>query len=242
MRLKLTLLITLLIVVVKSWGWSVGDTFLVKGVTYKITDLTNYYVSAIAVSTDALVEGTNKVIIPATVNDPWDAEKIFTIKSISLSTNDPYIKVLELEKGKVDAGVASLAGAHFEEVILPSNVTGIQAWDGYVDKFTFKDNSRFYVDSEDGEVYKNLDDGGLEQIYHFRGNNKRIVNGVYEIKEGVTYVRTANFTDPIITGINFSSTVSGFVNSNIATMGYTNILEYSVAEGNKPQIRNHPQK
>ena len=71
MRLKLTLLITLLLVVAKSWGWSVGDQFTVNGITYKITDLNKYYVSVIAVSTDALEEGTNKVIIRLYRYCPW---------------------------------------------------------------------------------------------------------------------------------------------------------------------------
>ena len=235
MRLKLTLLTTLLLVVAKSWGWSVGDQFEVSGIKYQITDLEKYYVTAIEVSTDALGEEPNKVIIPATVKDPYDVSKTFTITQIRLQdTNNEKIKVLELEKGDKLVFVTGLQGAHFEEVILPSNVYSINAWDGYVDKFTFIDNSMFYVDSIDGEVYKKLDEGGLEQVYHFRGNKSRInENGVYEIKEGVTYVRPANFTDPIITGIKFSSSVTDFYINNAAPMGSSNILEYSVAEGSK---------
>ena len=231
MRLKLTLLITLLIVVVKSWGWSVGDTFTVKGVTYKITDLTNYYVSAIAVSTDALVEGTNMVIIPATVNDPSDAEKIFTITKLSIAgTNNEKIQVLELKEGNTDVEVTSFSAAHFDEVILPKNVNFIQLSDGYVAKFTFSEDSKFYVDPEDGEVYST---DGKEQVYHFRGNDKRIKNGVYEIKDGVEIIRTANFIDGIITRIKFSSTVKQFRNSDDCKMGYDKIVEYSVVEGNE---------
>ena len=232
MRLKLTLLTTLLLVVAKSWGWSVGDQFTLSGITYKITDLEKYYVTAIEVSTAALVEGTNKVIIPATVNDPSDAAKKFTIKSISLSTNNANIKVLELAKGEVDVGVASLAGAHFEEVILPSNVSIIQAGDGYVKSFTFQEGSKFYVDSEDGEVYKTLDKGGVELVYHFRENTKRIKDGVYEIKEGVTFVRTANFCVSDITRIKLSSKVTGFIHTGTPKLGYTNIVEYLVDEDN----------
>lgn len=233
MRLKLTLLITLLIVVVKSWGWSVGDTFLVKGVTYKITDLTNYYVSAIAVSTDALVEGTNKVIIPATVNDPSDASKTFTITKLSIAgTNNANIKVLELEKGDKSVEIVSLYQAYFDEVILPSNVSFIQAGDGYVKSFTFQEGSKFYVDSEDGEVYKTLDNGGVELVYHFRENTKRIKDGVYEIKEGVTFVRTANFCVNDITRIKLSSTVTGFIHTGTPKLGHTNIVEYLVDKDN----------
>lgn len=231
MRLKLTLLTTLLLVVAKSWGWSVGDQFEVSGITYKITDLKNYYVTAIAVSTDALVEGTNKVIIPATVKDPYDAEKRFTITKLSIAgTNNEKIQVLELKEGNTDVEVTSFRAAHFDEVILPKNVNFIQLSDGYVAKFTFSEGSKFYVDPEDGEVYST---DGKKQVYHFRGNDKRIKNGVYEIKEGVEIIRTANFIDEIITGIKFSSTVKSFRNSYDCRMGYTNILEYSVAEGNE---------
>lgn len=230
MRLKLTLLTTLLLVVAKSWGWSVGDQFEVSGITYKITDLKNYYVTAIAVSTDALVEGTNKVIIPATVKDPYDASKTFTITKLSIAgTNNEKIQVLELKEGNTDVEVTSFRAAHFDEVILPKNVNFIQLSDGYVAKFTFSEGSKFYVDPEDGEVYST---DGKEQVYHFRGNYKRIKNGVYEIKEGVEIIRTANFIDEIITGIKFSSTVKSFRNSDDCRMGYK-IVEYSVVEGNE---------
>lgn len=234
MKLKLSIIFILAIVALPTWGWSNGDQFTVKGITYKISNIDNYYVSAIAVSTDALEEGTNKVIIPATVNDPSDQEKTFTITKMSITeTNNENIKVLELKEGNTDVEVTSFREAHFDEVILPNNVNFIQLSNGYVAKFTFSEGSKFYVDSEDGEVYKTLDNGGLEQVYHFRGNDKRIKNGVYEIKEGVTYVRTANFTDPIITGIKFSSTVKNFRNSDDCRMGYDKIVEYSVAEGSE---------
>lgn len=235
MRLKLTLLTTLLLVVAKSWGWSVGDQFTVSGITYQINDLTdnNYNVTAIAVSTDALVEGTNKVIIPATVKDPYDASKTFTITKLSIAgTNNEKIQVLELAQGDVDVWVTSLAGAHFDEVILPSNVSFIQAGDGYVKSFTFQEGSKFYVDSEDGEVYKTLDKGGVELVYHFRENTKRIKDGVYEIKEGVTFVRTANFCVSDITRIKLSSKVTGFIHTGTPKLGHTNIVEYLVDEDN----------
>ena len=232
MRLKLTLLTTLLLVVAKSWGWSVGDQFEVSGIKYQINNLTdnNYNVTAIAVSTDALVEGTNKVIIPATVKDPYDASKTFTITKLSIAgTNNEKIQVLELKEGNTDVEVTSFSAAHFDEVILPKNVNFIQLSDGYVAKFTFSEGSKFYVDPEDGEVYST---DGKEQVYHFRGNDKRIKNGVYEIKDGVEIIRTANFIDGIITRIKFSSTVKQFRNSNDCKMGYE-IVEYSVAEENE---------
>ena len=210
---------------------SKGEQFTVNGVMYKVTDATNFYVTALGVA-DA--NTLTEIDIPAQVKNN---DETFTVTAYGGLgwTEDSHAKVIKLPET-----VTSIMGSAFSnyknltDFYIPKSVTSINTGLG-IEAYHFP---KFHVDA-DNPNYANDADGALynkdlTQLYAVPSAAADANNGTYTVREGVTqimgHVFSGNFKKIVL-----PSTLTDLNNGYPSFTGFysqNQVAEIAVADGN----------
>lgn len=210
---------------------SKGEQFTVNGVMYKVTDATNFYVTALGVADDNTLA---EIDIPAQVKNN---DETFTVTAYGGLgwTKDSHAKVIKLPET-----VTSIMGSAFSnyknltDFYIPKSVTSINTGLG-IEAYHFP---KFHVDA-DNPNYANDADGALynkdlTQLYAVPSAAADANNGTYTVREGVTqimgHVFSGNFKKIVLPSTltdlnNVYPSFTGFYSQN-------QVAEIAVADGN----------
>lgn len=210
---------------------SKDEQFTVNGVIYKVTDATNFYVTALGVADDNTL---TEIDIPTRVKNN---DETFTVTAYGGLgwTDDWHAKVIKLPET-----VTTIMGSAFSnyksvtDFYIPKSVTSINTGLG-IEAFHFP---KFHVDA-DNPNYANDTDGALynkdlTQLYAVPSAAADANNGTYAVREGVTKIMghafSGNFKKIVL-----PSTLTDLNNGYPSFTGFysqNQVAEIAVAEGN----------
>ncbi len=164
---------------------SVGEEFTVGGVKYKVTDATNFYVTALGVADDNTLE---EIDIPQQVKNN---DETFTVTAYGGLgwTDDWHAKVIKLPESVTTINSSSFSNYKtLTDFYIPKSVTsvstglGIEAY--HFPKFHVDQANTYYANDADGALYSK----DLSQLYAVPSEVGDANNGTYTVREGVTKI------------------------------------------------------